>query len=710
MKKYLFWLMLAVLIWVIPFVHADEHSAEILWDEWGVPHIYAPDNESLFYAFGWAQAHNHGDLLMRLYAQARGEASALGGEDYLEDDQLTRTLGIPQEGDAGYNAAPEEFRRYVDAFAAGMTDYVRANPDAIDDTWESVIPITGADILRHGARSLRYNFLAGGGISAATDWQDESPESGSNAWAIAPSRSASGNAMLVANPHQPWFDMGLWIEAHFITPDLNLYGAALMGSPTINIGFNEHLGWTHTVNTHDGWDLYELTLSDDGYVYDGEVLPFETREETIQVKQADGTLREESLTVQKSVHGVILAQNEDSALALRVVGDNSYLSGWQWWQMGNSTNLDEFQAALEPLAIPMFTIMYADTDGNIMHVFNEQIPVRSEGDWAFWNNTTPVDDSHPALIPGDSSAYLWTTFHPFADLPKVINPPTGWLQNANEPPWLTTLPPVLNPEDFPPYFAPRPFVWPRPTRSMKILSGDESITFEELQAYKYDTRMELADEVLDDLVAAAQDSESEIVQQAATILNAWDRHADKDSVGAALFTLWAVNYLQEVGVSAYAVQFDANDPLNTPRGLADPAGAVLALEASARTLEATRLFGGGMDVPYGDAFRLRYMDSEVDLPASGGFDVVGTFSILTFIQDTDLRFYPVHGDSFIAVIEFGDPIRAKVLLSYGNSSQPGSPHVGDQLQFLSDRSYRDALITREQVEAHLERSETVTMP
>lgn len=713
MLKHWWLLLYLVLIFVLPTAQASEGSVEILWDTWGVPHIYAPDNESLFYAFGWAQAHNHGDLLLRLYAEARGEGAKYGGADYLEEDKLTRTLGIPQEGEAGYNAAPEEFRRYLAAFAAGITAYVMENPEAIEDAWESVIPVTGADILRHGARSLRYNFLARAGISAAGRWKAREFDSGSNAWAIGPSRSASGYAMLLANPHQPWFDMGLWIEAHFSTPTLNLYGAALMGSPVINIGFNEHLGWTHTVNTHDGWDLYRLTLTDDGqnYVFDGEARAFETRQEMIQVKQTDGTLREETVTIIKSVHGPVLAVRDDgTALALRVVGDNSYLAAWQWWEMGNATTLAEFEAALEPIAIPMFTVMYADKAGNIMHLFNEQIPVRSQGDWAFWNNTTPADSRHPALIPGDSSDYLWTEFHPYADLPKVINPPTGWLQNANEPPWMTTYPPVLKPEDYPPYFAPPPFVWPRPSRSIKMLAGDDSITFEELQSYKYDTRMELADEVLDDLIAAARRSDSALVQRAADILAAWDRHADKDSVGAVLFTLWAVNYMQAAGFAAYAVPFDDADPLNTPRGLSDPAGAVKALEDAARTLEATRLVGGGMDVKYGDAFRLRYMDSGVDLPASGGFDVVGTFSILTFVQDKDLLFAPVHGDSFIAIIEFGDPIRAKVLLSYGNASQPGSPHVGDQLQLLSDREYRDALITWEQVEASLERTEIITLP
>ncbi|MCU0512068.1 MAG: penicillin acylase family protein [Anaerolineae bacterium] len=712
-------LLLALLLLTGLPAQGQGHQAHITWDAWGVPHITASDNISLWYAAGWAQAQLHGDLLLRLYAQGRGQAAALGGAAYLEDDLLTHRLNIPQAGADDYAAAPPEFRQLLDAFAAGVTRYVELNPVSIDDTWAGVLPITGADILRHGSRSLRYNFVAGQGIAAARRWQNDQddtpppPPSGSNAWAIGPTRAAGGHAMLLANPHQPWADMGLWVEMHFITPDLNLYGAALIGSPVINIGFNERLGWTHTVNTHDGWDLYRLRLSEDGgsYWLDGTLRPLTQREVIVQVREEDGTLRPVPLTVAASEHGPLLARREDgTALALRVVGANASLAAWQWWQMGTARSLAEFEAALEPIHIPMFTIMYADVDGNILHVFNEQIPVHASGDWAFWNNTTPVDRSRPAIIPGDDSQYIWTQFHPYRDLPRVLNPPTGWLQNANEPPWLTTYPPVLRAEDYPPYFAPPPLVWPRPTRSLRLLYEDASITFEELQHAKYDTRMQLADEVLPDLLAAAAASEDELLRRAGAVLAAWDRRADQDSVGAALFTLWAINYVQRVGVGIYAIPFDPADPLHTPRGLADPAGAAAALAEAARTLEATRLIGGGIDVPYGEAFRLRYLDAGVDWPASGGFDVVGTFSILTFVQDTDLRFRAVHGDSFIALVEFSEPIRAKVLLSYGNASQPGSPHVGDQLVLLAERRYRDALITPAQVASAAVRVEAIRIP
>jgi acyl-homoserine-lactone acylase len=713
-KRFITWMLLAMMIGFLrPAVILGQESElpdqpEILWDTWGVPHIFSPDNEGLFYAFGWAQAQNHGDLILKLYGQARGRAAEYWGEEFFESDKLVRTLGIPGQAEAGYTKLTDEFKTYVDAFTKGFNDYIADNPDTIGEQWKAVLPVMPIDVIGHGIRVLRYTFVAQTGIDYALGETTPNSE-GSNGWAIAPSRSASGKAMLVANPHQPWQDLGLWIEAQLVSPDVNVYGAALVGNPVLGIGFNEYLGWTHTVNTHDGWDLYQLILSEDGksYLYDGEERPLDMREETIQVKQEDGTLKAVPLTIMQSVHGPVLATRDDgTALALRVVGENTFEASQEWWEMGKATNLQEFEDALRPLRIPMFTVIYADRDGNIMHLFNEQVPVRESGDWAFWNNTTRIDEAHPAIIPGDSSDYLWTTYHPYEDLPRIVNPDSGWVQNANEPPWTGTLPPPFNPDDFPAYMLPPSYIWPRPVNSMRMLSEDDSITFDELVDYKQSTYIELADWCLDDLIAVASTSDDELVKQAGDVLAAWDRQTNADSVGAVLFAAWANDYITPLGFAAFKTEWSIDDPLNAPKGLVDPEGAVVSLQKVAQQLELIRLLGGGIDVKYGDLFRLRY--GKYDLPANGAADLLGSFRVLTFVQDPDLHFHPVHGDSYIAVVEFSDPVRAKVLLSYGNSTQLDSPHNGDQLELFARKELRDAWLTREAIEANLEAKEVLT--
>lgn len=709
---------MAALVIAISAQAQETPPTEILWDTWGVPHIFAPDNEGVFYAFGWAQMHNHGDLILQLYGEARGRAAEYWGGSFIDNDRFVHTVNIPEQARQGYEGLTDEFQSYVDAFVRGINDYAAANPDLLDDTYEVVLPVESTDIVAHGIRTLKYLFVANSWRGAANTWTATSgaslpesapqPEIGSNAWAVGPSRSASGNAMLVANPHQPWSDWGLWIEAHLVSPDVDAYGAALLGSPVLGIAFNQHLGWSHTVNTHDGWDVYELTLDGDGYLFDGETRAFDVRETSFMVKREDGTVDEIPLTVRESVHGPVMRERPDGkALALRVVGDDdwsrSFAAAEQWWEMAQATNFDEFEAALRDIRIPMFTVIYADKDGNIFYLFNELVPVRDSGDWAFWSNNSLVAQGDPAVIPGESSAYLWTGYHPYDDLPKLLNPESGWVQNANEPPWTATLPPPFAVDDFPAYMLPEPYVWPRPITSMRLLAEDESITYDELLAYKHSTYAELARLVLDDLVAAAQQSDNELIQRAAEVLAAWDGNTDADSVGAVLFTLWAFEHLGFDGFDKFAVPWSIDDPLNTLTGLADPEAAVADLLGAARQLQALSLLGGGIDVPYGDVFRLRWGD--VDLPANGSFDLLGTFRIVTFDQDSDLRFRPVHGDSYIAVVEFGEPLRAQVLLSYGNATQAHSPHVGDQLALFAEKQLRDAWLSRDDIEANLARRE-----
>lgn len=662
--------------------------AEILWDTAGVPHIFGKDLPGTFHAFGLAQMKSHGNLLLRLYGQARGRAAEYWGEEYLESDRWVRTMGIPDRAREWYEAQNPSFQRNLDAFAAGINAYAEAHPDEIDNDVKVVLPVNGADILAHSQRVVHFTFVVDptmlADLSEATD--EESPK-GSNAWAIAPSYSASGNAMLLANPHLPWSDLFLWYEAQITAPGIDAYGATLVGVPVLAIAFNDDLGWTHTVNTHDGWDTYELTLTNGGYQFDGEVRPFEQAAQILKVKQPDGTLREEKLMVQRSVHGPVIQKDNDKAIALRVVGLDQPGLLEQWWDMARATNLSEFETALRRLQLPMFTVMYADREGHIMHLFNGHVPVRNQGDFAFWEG----------MIPGDTSATLWTENHPYEDLPRIVDPASGWLQNANDPPWTTTFPSAIDPEDYPPYVAPQIPMNFRAQRSAQMLMEDEQISFEKMIEYKHSTRMELADRLLDDLINAAMNLEGEqnheMVHRAVDVLKNWDRNADADSQGAVLFAAWA----QEMDLSnIFAIPWNKNAPLSTPNGLSDPQSAVAALVTAATQVETAY---GSLDVPWGDVFRLRYVN--VDLPANGGPGRFGIFRVVNFVPNDNGQFESIDGDSFVAAIEFSNPVRAMVLNSYGNATQPNSLHVGDQLEQFAQKQLRPVWRSRQDILNHL---------
>ncbi|NJN65634.1 MAG: acylase [Chloroflexaceae bacterium] len=664
-------------------------GTEILWDRSGVPHIFARNDEGIAYASGWTQTRSHGDLLLRLYAQSRGRAAEYLGEDWLESDRSVRTLGVPELGAEWYAQQSEEYRRLLDHFAAGVNDYAAQHIGQIDSRLRGVLPISGADLLAHAARAIHFTF-----VSHAGNLSDLWSGAGSNGWAIAPGHTEEGHAMLLSNAHLPWSDLYLLYESHLHTPDLNFYGATLVGFPAPLLGFNTNLGWTLTVNTYDGADAYALTLQDGGYLFDGTVRQFETEEQTILVRNEDGTFREEPLTIRRTVHGPVVAQPEDgTALALRIAGLDRPGMLEQWWHMAKAQNLEEFEAALQQMQFPMSNIIYADREGNIMLLFNGLIPVRSQGDWDYWRG----------VIPGDTSETLWTEYHPYEDLPKVVNPESGWLSNSNEPSWFATIPYPFDPKNFPPYFSPpAPDAWDfRAQRSKRMLMEDEAMTFERMVENKFSSRSELADRILDDLVEVVRGSDRDLANQAADVLEAWDHTYNADSQGALLFDRWYRTY-RGMTTKPFAVPWHLDaEPLMVPEGIGDPEAAVQALETVTAELLAQ---AGSLDVAWGEMVRIRLGGR--DLPSSGG-GTVDSFRVAEPALTSDGKYQVVLGDSFIYAIAFSEPMKASALLVYGNASQPGSHHIGDQAESYARSELRPAWLTREDVEMNLERYELI---
>jgi acyl-homoserine-lactone acylase len=363
----------------------------------------------------------------------------------------------------------------------------------------------------------------------------------------------------------------------------------------------------------------------------------------------------------------------------------------QWWRMINSTSFDEFESALKMAQIPFWNVMYADKTGKIFYLFNGLVPKRTENSWEYWDR----------IIPGGKSADIWNKVHDYVDLPKVYDPVNGWLQNANDPPWTSTIPMTLNPDDYPDYMAPQNMAF-RPQRSARMLMEDESITFDELVEYKHSTRLEFADRILDDLFAAVDSSESEIAKEAKLVLENWDRNADANSRGTLLFYRWARKFNPRSN-SNYTEKWSIDKPNTTPDGIADPARAVQLLEQTAA--EIIDKFGN-LDMAWGDYFRINYNGK--NLPANGIAGSMGVFRVAWPGGSDDDHMYVGGGDSWVGVIEFGDEIKAKVLLSYGNATQKDSPHNGDQLELFSKKELRDAWFTKAQVEANTVRIEAIT--
>lgn len=677
---------------------AADQQATIAWDDAGVPHISAADDLAGFRAFGWAQMEAHADLILGLYGRARGRSAEYWGEAHVADDLITRTLGLPARTDRWLASLTPDERARLDAFVAGMNDYAKAHRDAISPDKRVVLPIQSSDPLGHIEQTIYGTFIAGFQIRAAQSAkldpapaQDDHP-TGSNGYAVASARSADGHAMLVINPHLRWTGEFIWFEAKLDLPSQHFYGATLVGMPFLSIGFNEDGGWTNTVNQLDGADVYKLTLKDGGYLLDSRVQPIEVSHEAYKVRLASGRIETRSLTIERAIQGPILRREGNQALALKLVGDENLGMLQQYWDMAGARGIDAFEQVTSRLQIPYFNVIYADRSGQIYYLDGGRFPDRKLGDWSFWNGT----------IPGDRSEFLWRGSMPYSAVPHFRNPPGGFIQNANDAPWLTTWPPVLKPGDYSPTIAPmEPLGW-RPQHALRQIMAKASISFDDLVAMTQSNTLEMADRILPDLLASTAASADPLIMKARSVLTAWDHTSDRNSKGSILFIDWATRMKERFGNAMFSTAWSAAHPVETPRGLADPAAAERVLRDVATALQARH---GRLDLAYGDVVRLRM--GQYDLPASGGPQALGSFRATLTRPEKDGTETVIGGNTFYAVVHFGERVKALGLLPYGNASQPGSPHIGDQLPAYSDSKLRPILFYADELKDHIRKVETV---
>ena len=665
--------------------HAAGRHGEILWDRYGVPHIYAQSETDAFRGFGWAQAHSHGDVILRLYGLARGRGAEYWGAAHVAEDRWTLSHGIPERAAEWYRLQTPGFRADLDAFAAGINAYAAAHPDALDSDVRRVLPVTGTDVIAHALRLVNYIYIASPQRALG-----EEPAGGSNAWAVAPSRSASGRTMLLANPHLPWAPgQYTYYEAQVSAPGFSIYGATQVGLPIIRFAFTDKIGFTNTVNTILGSTSYRLTLRDGGYLLDGKVRSFETRERNLLVREPDGQVRTERLSIRSTVHGPAFTLADGSMVAVHVAGLDRPGMLQQYFDMARASGLDEFVRILRRMQIPMFNIVYADRDGHILYMDNGILPRRGQGDFAQWSKP----------VAGDRSDTLVSAIHGYDDLPKVIDPSSGFVQNANDPPWTPSWPQPYRASDFPAYVAPAGPMSMRAQMSVRQLRGLGRLSFDDLVARKHDTTALMAGRVLPVLLPAALGSADPLTRNAGAVLAAWDGRFEAESRGALLFENWARLFMgpRLADDASFARRWDAAAPIDTPDGIADMAVALRQLKQAAETTIAEH---GALDRPFGEVSRFAVGD--VDRPGNGGFGNLGVFRTITWGPLRNGRRTPLAGETWVAMIEFGPKARAMGVMSYGNSSQPGSPHRGDQIDLISRKQLRTLWTERAQVEANLE--------
>jgi acyl-homoserine-lactone acylase len=638
---------------------------------------------------GWGHMKNHGNLLLKLYGEARGTSAELWGEGF-EINKALHQLGLYDQLQPAYKRLDSKYQQMLNSFVDGINSYAEKNDAQLDEKYKKVLPVTVSDVIAHYFRVVNYEFLIKGQLQSAQRIKE-----GSNSWALSGSKTSTGNAMLVVNPHLPWSDLFLWHEQQFVTNEYNMYGASLVGIPSLILGFNNHVSWTHTVNTLDNTDLFEVQKQGDTYLLDGDYSPFEESDYTIKELMEDGTLVEHEFTRKKTKHGYVINEFEEKVIAIRFAQMEDFVPFIeQYDNMAKARNLSDMETALSLRQMPFLNTIYADKDGNIMHHFSGLVP-KKNGDWEKWQG----------MVSGDSSKHIWTDYYESNELPKVVNPTSGWLQNANDPPYVNTLPTVLNPNDFESHIAPLHMFF-RPQRAARLLHEEDNISFNRLVELKHDNKAELALRLRDDLLALKNITSDSLVLSAIDVMTEWDGSFDAESLGAIFFmeftnTIYAEKQIGPFEIDGFLkIPWSFENPITTPDGFVDNAEIIEIIRKAATNHLSKYL---KLDVPYGDYYKLKM--GNLEFSGTGGPQHLGVFRIMYSRPVEEGEFIGYFGDTFVLVVEMGKQIQAKGLLTYGNSSDPENKHYGDQLELFSKNELREIWSSRIDQENNLELKE-----
>ena len=680
-----------------------KYEVKILRDNWGVPHIYGKTDADT--AFGLAYAHAEDDLpiMMESLLQCRGEHASYVGQEAAPVDFLAKLLRVEDIVASGYPELPQDIRSICEAYADGINFYISKHPDEIPSRY---LPITGQDIVAgfvfkgpffYGldsevmalfgdsrAKEVSKKGEATEDTAAVDRWlRKDGMVIGSNTFAVAPSRTDDGSTFLNINSHQPWDGPVAWYEAHLNSEEgWNCVGGLFPGTPVVLHGHNEHLGWAHTVNRPDLIDIYVLDVNPENpnqYKFDGEWLDFDVRQVPIEVKiwgPIRWTVKQEALWTK---YGPAV-RRDHGVYAIRYANLDDIRQVEQWYRMNKATNMDEWMEAVKMRANASLNIGYADKDGNIAYIYNGKIPVRSEEyDWSKY-------------LPGDTSDTLWTEFVPFENMPMIINPDSGFIQNCNNTPYFSTVGDENpKPEDFSKTYGIEEHMNNRGTRALEQFGADESITWEEFHTYKFDDSYspESGEAKIWKQICDAT-SDDPLTQEALEVWKKWDLRTNKENESAALILL-------TLRPGSNDEDSDLSEE-ETQKILEEMAWAAGLLKEK----------HGRIDVPWGDVNRV--IRGDVNMPLDGGPDTLRAIysvyrrggELVGFEEEGQLK--GRGGDCYFMLVKWDADgnLTSESIHQYGSAtSRPESEHYDDQAPLFAREEMRTTLMTEEAVRENL---------
>jgi acyl-homoserine-lactone acylase len=687
-------------------------NVTILRDTWGIPHVYGKTDADAVFGVMYAQAEDDFNRVETNYLNSMGRLAEAEGEAEVYRDLRMKLYIDPVDMKAQYEKSPAWLKALMNAYADGLNYFLATHPEVTPRVirhFEPWMALTfsegsiGGDIERINLAQLEAFYGKGPKKESAPAQHDEPvyiEPTGSNGIAIAPSNTDAHHALLLINPHTSFFFRA---EAQMASEEgLNAYGALTWGQFFVYQGFNDRAGWMHTSSGVDNIDEYLETVTKKGdtfyYKYGAEERPLTSSTITVPFKSGAG-LAEKQFTIYRTQHGPIVRELDGKWVSVRMMQE-PLKALTQSYSRTKATSYKTFRDSMDLHTNSSNNTIFADADGAIGYFHSNFIPKRDPRfDW-----TKPVDGSDPATE--------WKGLMSVDESPHLLNPASGWLYNSNNWPWSAAGPSSPKKSDYPAYVDRGVEESARGLHALKVLSNRKDFTVDTLIKAAYDSYLPAFERQVPvllkafDAASAADPLKAQLVDQIAA-LRSWDYRWSTSSVPTSLAVYWGEEIGRRVADEARKAGVSA-DTFIVTRARPDQL-----LQALATASDKLAKDFGTWKTPWGDINRFQRLTGAIVQPFNDaapsipvGFTSSRWGSLASFGTRTPAgtkKMYGVTGNSFVAVVEFGDHLRAKAITAGGQSGDPSSRHFNDQAARYSTGDLRDVYFYRADVEAHLER-------
>ena len=676
----------------------------IIRDNFGVPHIYGKTDADAVFGLLYAQCEDDFNRVEQNYIWSTGRLAEVEGEDAIYSDLRAKMFMTEDEAKANYDNSPEWLKELCNAFADGINYYLYTHPEVkprLLTKFEPWMPMyfsegsIGGDIERVSTRRIK-SFYEGTDISQFEIEKDkkqnaEAEPAGSNGIAIHGKLTKSGNPILLINPHTSFFFRG---EVHVISEEgLDAYGAVTWGQFFVYQGFNEKTGWMHTSTYTDVIDEFEedLVKIDDKlmYRYGEELREVKTFETTLKYKDGN-SVKLKTVPFYRTHHGPITQSRNGKWIATAMMWEpikaleQSYIRTKQDGYKG-------FRKMMDIKTNSSNNTVYADAEGNIGYFHGNFIPKRDTK----FNYNQPVDGSNPKTD--------WQGLHDVEDHITLLNPENGWLQNCNSTPYTAAAEFSPKAEDYPNYMSLNRENF-RGVHAIGLLSEGKNYTLDSVIDMAHDPNLPAFEALLPGLVKAyyKQDDKNLAYQEAIDVLNKWDYTTSKRSVAMTLAHYYGMTVLR------YGKRPEPMSSMEFLNYFGDESPEEERIEIFKNVINHLTKTFDTWNLPWGEVNRYQRLNSDISqkfddnkpsIPvgfASGRWGALAAYGV-SYTNPEAKKIYGTRGNSFVAVVEFGDKVKAKSMLAGGQSSDVNSPHFNDQAQRYVDKQFKDVPYYKEDV-------------